>query len=640
MIRYLKEHTERSFLLLILFIAAVLRLYNFTGLSFSNEELSIVTRIKEYSFCDFFSLSNLGDTGPAGFYTFLYFWINIFGYSVFMIRLPFVICGILTIYFSYKLAEKWFNSHAALFVAASLCFLEFTIQYSQMARPYGLGLFFTILSVWFWTKLLFENEPIKRNMLFFILTFAIASFMNYFALFFLGLVYISGFFFVKKKKIKTYLFSLLIFIILYAPNIPIILYQFSNPSETWLSEPGQGWVFTHIQFLFNYSYFVLYFILTIFVISNIINFAEMRFGKFHILSLVWFVIPVIYGFYYSIIVKPVLENAILIFSFPFLLFFLFSFIRNEFRVYNYITLTALIIMGLFSSIIEKEYYSTYRFGEFRDIAKKTMEWNKTYGEKNITRVINIYSPSYINYYFDRFEKPTNFSLYKNDGKTDLYKLRKVIETAGTPYFLYAWSSIYNPPEADDLIRVKYPYLIKNDDYNGLAGISLYSSTDSTHALPKAQPLYYAINGFEEKNTWDKDTSILTTEKVMYGKYAVKIDAKDEYGPSSNNVISEMTDKSLNRISVSLWAYATGVFKDAQIVATMNFRDDENQVYENYFWASTKFEYFIEKNEWGQVFFSFTLPELRSRNDELKIYVWNPDKNPLYIDNIEIKAFND
>lgn len=640
MIRYLKENTERSFLLLILFIATVLRFYNYTGLSLSNEELSIVTRIKEYSFNDFFSLSNLGDAGPAGFYTFLYFWIKVFGYSVFMIRLPFVICGILTVYYTYKLAGKWFNSHAALFIAALVCVLEFTIQYSQMARPYGPGLLFTILAVWYWTRFLFSEESRKKDMKLFAVFFALASYMNYFAMFFLALVFISGLFFLEKKKIKAYLLSLIVFIIVVAPNIPVLSYQLSNPSEAWLAEPGQGWFFTHIQYIFNDSYYLLYAVLAIFIISNIISFSEVRFGRFHILSLAWFILPILYGFYYSVYVKPILENAVLIFSFPFLLFFLFSFIRKEFKIYNYIGIAVLLLTGLYSTVLKKQYFSSYRFGEFKDIAKTTIKWDDAYGEKNITRVININSPSYINFYFDRFGKPTSFALYRNDGKTDLYKLRKVIEASATPYFLYAWSGVYNPPEADDMIRVKYPYLVKDVSYNGLAQISLYSSTDSIHAIPRKQPVYYALNGFEEKNTWDKDTSILTTEKVMYGKYAVKLDARDEYGPSSNNVISEMTDSTFNRISVSLWAYATGVFKDAQIVASLNYRDEENQIYENYLWISTKFEYFIEKEQWGQVFFSFPMPEFRSRNDELKIYVWNPDKNPLYIDNIEIKAYND
>jgi len=296
------------------------------------------------------------------------------------------------------------------------------------------------------------------------------------------------------------------------------------------------------------------------------------------------------------------------------------------------------VIGIGSTVIEKNYYSTYHFGEFRDIASKTIAWNEDAGEKNITRVININSPFYINYYLDKAGKPLSFAMYKNEGREDLHALNKIVQESKTPYFLYAWSSLVDPNETGDIILAKYPYIIKQIDYNGMASITLYSSKDSAQAIPQPKPVFCIFNGFEERQTWDKDTSILTKEKVWKGKYAIKLDARDEYGPAYTSRISRMTDKPFKRVQVSLWAYATGIFKDAQIVATLSFKDDDNQIYEKYFWLSSKFSYFINKNKWGQVFFSFNLPELRSRNDELKIYVWNPDKDPLYIDNFELKLF--
>jgi hypothetical protein len=221
---------------------------------------------------------------------------------------------------------------------------------------------------------------------------------------------------------------------------------------------------------------------------------------------------------------------------------------------------------------------------------------------------------------------------------DLHTLNKIIQNSKTPYLLYAWSSVVDPNETDDMIRAKYPYIIKQINYNDMAAVTLYSMNDSSKAIAQPKPVYYVFNGFEDKQTWDKDTSIITKEKVWKGIYAAKLDSRDEYGPACANRISKLTDLPFKSVHVSLWAYATGSFKDAQVVATMNFKDDENQVYENYFWLSSKFSYFIDKNKWGQVFFSFNLPELRSRNDELKIYVWNPDKQPLYIDNFEMKLY--
>jgi hypothetical protein len=229
-------------------------------------------------------------------------------------------------------------------------------------------------------------------------------------------------------------------------------------------------------------------------------------------------------------------------------------------------------------------------------------------------------------------------MYKNEGHLDLHKLNQIVQQCGTEYFLYAWTGVVDPNETYQIIQQKYPYIIKQIDYNEMASIALFSKSDKADAIRQPEPVYCVFNGFEDKQTWDKDTSIISTEKVWQGKYSVKLDERDQYGPSCANRISLLTDKPFKKVQCSLWAYATGTFKDAQIVAEISFKDDDNQVYENYFWLSSKFDYFIDKNKWGQVFFSFNLPELRSRNDELKIFVWNPDKQPLYIDNFEMKLF--
>ena len=360
--------------------------------------------------------------------------------------------------------------------------------------------------------------------------------------------------------------------------------------------------------------------LGIFFITHIISFTEVKFTKFHILAVVWFVVPYFIAFLYSIWVKPIIDNPLLLYSFPFLLVFLFSFIQSEKnRIPNYLLLGLLLLTGIFSTIIEKDYYSTYHFAEFKDIAAKAVDWNKTYGEKNITNVINVNSPYYINYYLDK-EKPLKFAMYKNEGHLDLHKLNNIVKQSGTEYFLYAWTGVVDPNETYQIIQQKYPYIIKQIDYNGMASIVLFSMNDKKDAMKQPDPVYYVFNGFEDKQTWDKDTDIISTEKVWKGKYSVKLDYKDEYGPSCANRISLLTDKPFKKVQCSLWAYATGKFKDAQVVAEISFKDDDNQVYENYFWLSSKFDYFIDKNQWGQVFFSFNLPELRSRNDELKIFV--------------------
>ena len=637
--KFIKENNEKLLLILILLVGAILRFYNITGLSLSNDELSAIARAQLSGFSNFISNGICKDIHPSGIEFFLYLWLKIFGTSVFIIRFPFVIAGIASIYFAYQIAARWFNKHTALFVATAVCVLEFPILYSQVARPFGPAFLFTLLSVWYWTKLIFDGEIKRKDILSLALSMSAAAYCNYYAALFIIIIFISGFFFLNKSNTKTYLLSLVFALVFYIPNIFVIVSQFSNKAGVnWLALPDGNWIYYHILFIFNKSKILFYFILALFIFTHITNITEIKFSKFHYLSAAWFLIPFIFTFCYSIWIKPILEDSTLFFSFIFLIFIIFSFVCEKKKKFNFYFILIFLLSGCVSTFVEKKYYSTYHFGEFKDLAAKTIEWNNEIGEKNITQAININSPYYINYYLEKAGKPLSFEMYKDEGREDIRKLNEIVLNSKTPYFLYAWSSLVDPNETSDIILAKYPYIIKQIDYNGMAAITLYSMYDSTHAIPQPKPVFYLFNGFEHKETWDKDTSIVSTEKVWKGKYSVKLDAKNEYGPTYAVRISKMTDQPFKRFYISLWAYATGKFKDAQIVATISFKDDENQVYEKYFWLSSKFSYFIEKDKWGQVFFSFNLPELMSRNDELKIYVWNPDKQPLYIDNFEMKLY--
>jgi hypothetical protein len=639
MLKFIKEHNDKALLFLILFIGAVLRIYNFWGLSLSNDEFSALSRAQLTGFSEFITKGINADIHPAGVEVFIYLWIKIFGTSVFMLRLPFIFCSVLTIYFSYRVSERWFNNYTGLFVAAAIGFLEFPLMHGQLARPFTPALLFSLLTIFYWTRILFDNKTDRRTIIALSFSAVMAAYCHYFALIFILIVLLTGIFYLKKSSVKAYFTSIIIAFVIYIPNIFVFIQQMANPAGiNWLTEPDGNWFFEHIFFLFNNSYILLYAVLAFFILTHILSYTEINFSKFHLISVAWFIIPYLAAFYYSVWVKPILENSILLFSFPMLLFFLFSFVQPGKKILNYSALFILLGIGIYSTIGERKYYTTYNFGEFKDVANKIVSWNDEIGNAKITNIINVNSPYYINYYLQKESREINFAMTRNEGMLDLHTLNKIIQNSKTPYLLYAWSSVVDPNETEDMIRAKYPYIIKQINYNNMAAVTLYSMNDSAKAIAQPKPVYYVFNGFEDKQTWDKDTSIITKEKVWKGIYAAKLDSRDEYGPACANRISKLTDLPFKSVHVSLWAYATGSFKDAQVVATMNFKDDENQVYENYFWLSSKFSYFIDKNKWGQVFFSFNLPELRSRNDELKIYVWNPDKQPLYIDNFEMKLY--
>src|SRR5436190_5899530 len=188
LIERIKKYPEETVLVFILFIGAILRFHHLGFTSLSNDELSAIMRAHQNSFSELIQNGVMTDFHPAGVEIFQFYWIKLFGDGVFIVRFPFVIAGILSILLLYLLAVRWFNKTSALFAASALCFLQFPLLYSQLARPYAFGLLFALASAYFWTLILFPepNETIdrKKNLLLhigFIFSMSACMHTHYFA---------------------------------------------------------------------------------------------------------------------------------------------------------------------------------------------------------------------------------------------------------------------------------------------------------------------------------------------------------------------------------------------------------------------------------------------------------------------------
>ena len=155
-----EKNTSFVLLFLIVVLAAVLRFYNYSDLSMTGDEISVLHRLRFESFNDLIDHGVRIDGHPAGVQVFMYYWTDLFGTTESYFRLPYVICGILSVFFSFILGAKFFNKNTGLWFAASMCFLQFPLIYSQIGRPYSPGLCFTLMSTWLWYLVLFE--PHKR----------------------------------------------------------------------------------------------------------------------------------------------------------------------------------------------------------------------------------------------------------------------------------------------------------------------------------------------------------------------------------------------------------------------------------------------------------------------------------------------
>lgn len=640
---FIAVNTETKILWAILFIAALMRLLFSWEFSFSSNEFSMMQTADESGIAGFFNNPGYPGTYPSGFLFFYFLWIKTgIHYEMFM-RLPAIAASFGAVYLTYRISSLWFNRYSGLMAAALLAALQFPVMYAQQAAPFSFSMFFVLSNVYFWTKALFYNETnSKKQFLYYALTLVLAGYFQSFALIFVAMVCISGFFLLRKENLKNYILAVIIAVVALLPEIPMILKNVSlmNLSESgnWLAKPDSGMLFSYFQYAINSSNLLIYVLFAFLVYSNIDSFTEIKYTKFHLIIFLWILTPLLFAYFYSRNVTAFFEYPVFLFMLPFILLAIFSFVNPQRRKLNLVVILIVLIIGICSTTLEKKYYKQTPYADTKSIANNISEYINTYGKRNITSAINITSPYYINHYLKHSNTSVDFIQYSNDGHKDLFQLLKSVEKSKTKYFLYAWSGVFNPHETDDVIRTVYPYVIRQSNYNNKAGITLYSKRKEKIIISEEKPVYYVFNGFEDGNVWDKDSSMISKENVKYDNHSLKLSNDDVYGPSCTNVFSRIHDKPLQKIRCSMWVYCEQEPKDAQIVATISFKDNDNQIFENYFWLSSKLEYFVEKGKWGQAFFTFNLPALKSINDELKIYIWNPDKNTIYIDNFELKAY--
>ncbi len=632
------KRSGQILLLAIVGVAAVLRLLNLAGFSFSNDELSALYRIRFDHFRDLVSQGFYVDGHPGGIQVFLYYWVKAVGSSEFAVRLPFAVAGILAVYVAYRLGKTWFHATAGLLAALMVAVLQFPLLYSQIARPYVTGLLFVLMTAWFWTRMIVDYETMGRRSKGFtiagyILSTTLCMYNHYFSFLMAGIIGLTGLFFIRRTNRIPYLVSGAISILLFLPHLPITLNHLRiGGVGLWLGKPSYGFLFTHIFYIFNESWYLLTLVLGIVAWMVWKQRRTMHFTKFQVITLVWFLLPMVTGFIYSRMVNPVLQHSVLIFSFPFLLYFLFSFAEKGFSRSTQVIFILLFVAALVTLLAEKKYYRTQHFGEFRDIAHQVATWDRAYGAENITRAINVNNPWYIDFYLKREGSLAAFAQYENRGGKDLLDLKHIAGQCTTSRFVYAWTKP-TLTETEDIVREKFPYVVEKHIYGALSAVGLYSREAPATPYPEPEPVLVVRNGFEQADRWKADPGHLDTARVFSGSCSYRLDDQTAYSPAFDTIFYKISDKTVRSIKISLWGLMpAGQGKIPIVIAVDDTRG------QNYSWASMNMENFLDPSVWGKAYFNYDLPRIRSSGDRLKIYIWNPDKCEFNIDEMEIRFY--
>lgn len=449
----------------IMVVAAVLRLWKLGQVPFMHDEFSAFTRLHYDSFLDLIRDGVAPDAHPAGVQVFLYYWVKIVGWNAFWVKLPFALMGIGSVYLIYIIGRQWFNRTVGLLSAAFFGVSEFTIFYSQLARPYSAGLFFVLLQVYFWNRVLFDTKkPTTWLWVGFALSSWLAAMMHAFSIAQAGLVFLTGLFFVTKERRKGYWLSGLAALALFSPNLPIFYRQlFLNGGVGgWLSAPKSTFLLDFLEYTMNYDYLFIFATGIIIILPFILGKWEKGKAAMRWVGGAWFAIIFGLAFVYSLVREPIIQFSTLLFCYPFLLIVLFSFHKSltMSTLQKAITVAALLFVGIVSSINTRDYYHNMYHQGYDGIAANMGVDNASYGNQ-----IHFATVTGIREAAEYYQEPLgieNRSVFDRDNTlADVHQWFD--EHRETPMLGFGWTDYMHPIWEVTAVG-NYPYLIEKKDW--------------------------------------------------------------------------------------------------------------------------------------------------------------------------------
>lgn len=449
---------DQFLLLFCIVVGLVLRVGNPIDLSFINDELSTWSKVSYDSVGAVIENIKQVDSHPVGMYVFVYYWTLLFGTSEWAIKLPFLLMSIASLFLVHRLASIWFSRTVGLLVLAYFSTLQFPIWWSHIARQYQSGLFCTLLMAYCWTELLMEKQDKKRYWIGFVLMGTAAMYNHYFSLIFASILGVWGFVWMRREILLKYIVAGLSMVLLFLPHVSITTYQLLHADgHLWYNIPTPSFFSNHIQYIFHYSYWCLGLAIVL-LLGSIILYGKATFRahkKARWGSIVLFATPIIFGYLYSVYKSPILRESHLLFSLPYFLFFLCSFLPKDLSSQKKTLLVILIlIVNTLTLIFTRKHYQTVHTHPYEHFIKHTNAFLEKQDSNDVCIVLGE-NPEYLQYYKDsygaRFEHIESFK-----PPISFLEFREILENSVTSYLI-----VGSIPEAHlQMARNYYPYLYK------------------------------------------------------------------------------------------------------------------------------------------------------------------------------------
>ena len=214
---------------------------------------------------------------PPLFEIILHLWIKLFGISETSVRLLPCLFSSITVYFIYKIGQKFFSFKSAIIASLFFTLSNYQMYFAHEARVYSLFLLLTSVSMYSFLNLTKEPKSKKYSVLLIASSILMlySHFLSFFVLFvqLLATISISD---LRKTFLKRLLICFGVVFFLYLPYLRTFIerFYFSSKEGTWI-EPvknlGQLHDFFNNLINQNTTNYLVFLIIIWFLLQNFIN---------------------------------------------------------------------------------------------------------------------------------------------------------------------------------------------------------------------------------------------------------------------------------------------------------------------------------------------------------------------------------
>jgi uncharacterized membrane protein len=374
----------------LLLLSLFLRLYRLDGQSIWLDEAYSVQSAK----LNLFQIYFLHDNTPPLYHAILHWWIQLFGISEFSLRLPSAILGVFSVFIMYKIGSLLFDVEAGRLSSFLLTISLFHIRYSQEARAYSLSALLTLVSMYYFIKVL--KKMSNQNLIGYVISSLLLLYSHIYGLFVIiaqNIYYFSVSFLSmegKQGNFRKWILIQCLLIGLFAPWIGILVTQIQYVLNNgfWTTKPGVRTVLYSFYTYSSDSSKLLFVFIALTILSA--TFFEKRRGNLNWKSffgslegyqwtvrllntdqicflLVWLMTPIILPFIISLFSQPIyLTKYTIVASVAFFLLVA----KGLSNIHNrYIKSFIIIIISAFSLMQAPSYYTEINKEQWRDVAK-------------------------------------------------------------------------------------------------------------------------------------------------------------------------------------------------------------------------------------------------------------------------------